>query len=111
MKPNDVVHAAAQSIEHLPVPADQLTAGAPTTASEAIGRFGDLEVGIWEMTPGVMSDTEAEELFIVLSGSATVEFSDGTTPLSLGPGDVVRLTQGTQTVWTVTETLRKIYLT
>lgn len=111
MKANDVVHAAANSIEHQPVPADQLVGGAPTTAAEAIGRFGDLEVGIWEMTPGVMSDTEAEELFVVLSGSATVEFNDGTAPLTLGPGDVVRLTEGTQTVWTVTETLRKIYLT
>jgi len=111
VKANDVVHAAAQSIEHQSVPADQLIGGEPTTAAEAIGRFGDLEVGIWEMTPGVMSDTEAEELFIVLSGAATVEFSDGTTPLTLGPGDVVRLTEGTQTVWTVTETLRKIYLT
>lgn len=111
MKPNDVIRAGTQQIEHQPVPADQLIAGAPTTAAEAIGRFGELEVGIWEMTPGVMSDTEAEELFIVLSGSATVEFSDGTAPLKLGAGDVVRLAEGTQTVWTVTETLRKIYLT
>lgn len=63
------------------------------------------------MTPGVMSDTEAEELFIVLSGAATVEFRDGTTPLVLGPGDVVSFTEGTETVWTVTETVRKIYLT
>lgn len=111
MKANDVVHAAAKSIEHQPVPADQLVGGAPTIAAEAIGRFADLEVGIWEMTPGVMSDTEAEELFVVLSGSATVEFRDGTAPLTLGPGDVVRLTEGARTVWTVTETLRKIYLT
>lgn len=63
------------------------------------------------MSPGVMSDTEAEELFVVLSGAATVEFRDGTAPLVLGPGDVVRLTEGTETVWTVTETLRKIYVT
>jgi mannose-6-phosphate isomerase-like protein (cupin superfamily) len=29
------------------------------------------------MTPGTMTDTEADELFVVLSGSATVEFADG----------------------------------
>ena len=29
--------------------------------------------------------------------------------LTLGPGDVVRLAAGTETVWTVTETLRKVY--
>jgi len=111
VKPNAVVHAATQSVDHQQVPADQSIEGDPTTAATAIGRFGDLEVGIWEMTPGVMSDTEAEELFVVLSGSATVEFRDGTTPLTLVPGDVVRLAEGTETVWTVTETLRKIYLT
>jgi uncharacterized cupin superfamily protein len=34
----------------------------------------------------------------------------GTAPLELGPGDVVRLAAGTGTVWTVAETLRKVYL-
>ena len=63
------------------------------------------------MTAGVMTDVEADEVFVVLSGSATVEFADGTTPLNLGPGDVARLAAGTETVWTVTETLRKVYLT
>jgi len=111
VKPNSVVHAAAQSVDHQPVPADQSVEGAPTTAADPIGSFGDLEVGIWEMTPGVMSDTEAEEIFVVLSGAATVEFRDGSAPLTLGPGDVVRLTEGAETIWTVTETLRKIYLT
>ena len=28
------------------------------------------------MTPGVMRDVEADELFVVLPGSATVEFAD-----------------------------------
>lgn len=31
--------------------------------------------------------------------------------MTLGPGDVVRLAEGARTVWTVTETLRKVYLT
>jgi hypothetical protein len=69
-----------------------------------------LEVGVWEMTRGVMRDVEADELFLVISGAAVVEFTDGTAPLRLKPGDVVRLAEGTETVWTVTETLRKIYL-
>ena len=35
--------------------------------------------------------------------------ADGSPALTLGPGDVVRLAAGTETVWTVTETLRKVY--
>ena len=62
------------------------------------------------MTPGVMNDVEADEVFVVLSGAATVEFAGGSDTLELGPGDVVRLAAGAETVWTVTETLRKVYL-
>src|SRR4051812_26298090 len=70
-----------------------------------------LEVGVWEMTPGVMTDVEADEVFVVVAGSATVEFGDGSQSLRIGPGDVVRLAAGAETVWTVSETLRKVYLT
>lgn len=111
MKPNSVVHAGSLFVEHEDVAPDQLVDGRPRTGVVELGQFGGLSVGVWEMTPGVMRDEEAEEVFVVLSGSATVEFDDGTTALTLGAGDVVRLTAGTRTVWTVTETLRKVYLT
>ncbi len=111
MKQNSVVHAAIEWLEHEPVSADQTVAGEPRTGVATLGEFGGLEVGVWEMTPGVMSDVEAEELFVVLSGAATVEFDDGSPTLTLARGDVVRFAAGTKTVWTVTETLRKVYLT
>jgi uncharacterized cupin superfamily protein len=66
--------------------------------------------GVWEMTPGVMSDVESDEVFVVLSGSATVEFDDEGETLHIEAGDVVRLAAGARTVWSVTETLRKVYL-
>ena len=111
VKPNTVVHAATLDLDHEPVPADQSVRGEPTTAATAIDEFGALEVGVWEMTPGVMTDVEADEVFVVVSGSATVEFGDGSQSLRIGPGDVVRLAAGSETVWTVSETLRKVYLT
>lgn len=111
MDSNTVGHAATLDLPHEPVPADQAVGGEPRTGVTTLGEFGGLEVGVWEMTRGVMRDVEADELFVVLSGSATVEFADGTSPLQLGPGDVVRLAEGSETVWTVTETLRKVYLT
>jgi uncharacterized protein len=111
MQPNAVVRATSITLDHEAVPPHQSVSGDPTTAGTAVGDFGGLEVGVWEMTPGVMSDVEAEELFVVLSGSATVEFADGSPALEIGAGDVVRFPAGAETVWTVTETLRKVYLT
>jgi uncharacterized cupin superfamily protein len=110
MMPNSVVHAAAIDLDHGSVPAEQAVSGDPTTATSAIAEFGGLEVGVWEMTPGVMNDVETDEVFVVLSGSATVEFADGSPTMRLGRGDLVRLAAGAETVWTVTETLRKVYL-
>jgi uncharacterized cupin superfamily protein len=111
MQPNFAVNAATPELDHEPVPAEQAVRGEPTTAAVPLGEFAGLEVGVWEMTPGVMTDVEADEVFVVLSGAATVEFADGATSLVLRPGAVVRLAGGTHTVWTVTETLRKVYLT
>ncbi|MDT5314219.1 MAG: uncharacterized protein QOE74_3239, partial [Mycobacterium sp.] len=53
MNPNSVVHAATVDLEHEPVPAEQSVRGEPTTGANAIDEFGGLEVGVWEMTPGV----------------------------------------------------------
>lgn len=111
MKPNSLVHAGSLPVEREPVSPDQVVDGHPHTGVTSLGRIAGLEIGVWEMTPGVMRDVEADEVFVVLSGSATVEFADGTLPLTLRAGDVVRLAEGAETVWTVTETLRKVFLT
>jgi uncharacterized cupin superfamily protein len=104
------IGAVDLELDHQPVPHDQVVTGAPSTGSAALGVFGSHEVGVWEMTPGAMSDVEADELFVVVSGRATVEFVDTGAWMLLGPGDVVQLRAGARTVWTVTETLRKVYL-
>jgi uncharacterized cupin superfamily protein len=108
---NSVIHAATLWLEHEPVPAEQSVSGEPQTGIAELGEFGGLQAGVWEMTPGVMRDVEADELFVVLAGAASVEFDDGSPTLTLGAGDVVRMKQGAKTLWTVTETLRKLYLT
>ena len=111
MTPNSVVHAATLDLDHEPVPTEQSVQGEPTTGATAIDALGGLEVGVWEMTPGVTKDVEADEVFVVISGAATIEFATGAATLHVGPGDVVHLAAGAETVWTVTETLRKVYLT
>jgi uncharacterized cupin superfamily protein len=91
------------------VPAEQRISGTPKTGAVQIEKFGGAVVGVWEMTPGVMRDVEVDEILIVLAGSATVEFQDGR-KITLEPGVVARLHAGQHTVWTVTETLRKVYV-
>ena len=47
----------------------------------------------------------------MLSGSATLSFwTPRWRPWRCRPGSVVQLTAGMQTVWTVHETLRKVYV-
>jgi uncharacterized cupin superfamily protein len=111
LAPGTAADAAALALAHEPLPAADVVSGDPTTAVHALATLGGTEVGIWEMTPGTASDTETDEVFVVLAGRARIAFDDPELPeLEVGPGSVVRLAEGQRTVWTVTETLRKIYI-
>lgn len=113
--------AAGQAVEAAQVPLAPLdddpssvVSGSPSTAMASLAEYSGVEIGLWQMTPGVMTDVEADEVFVVLSGTATVVIEpDETAPrrtLHLVPGSIVRLTAGMRTIWTVTETLRKLYV-
>lgn len=106
-------HVAALSLDlkHEPLPAEQVLLGNPSTATHELEDLAGCSVGVWEMTPGKAVDTETEEVFVVLSGSASIAFLDENYTLNVGKGDIVRLRAGQRTVWTVTETLRKVYFT
>jgi uncharacterized protein len=105
-----VTDAAALAVPVEPVAAAQVVGG-PHAGYITLDVSDAGELGVWEMTPGEMSDVEADELFVVLSGDATVEFVDPPLPtIELSPGSVVRLEAGMRTLWTVRETLRKVYL-
>jgi uncharacterized cupin superfamily protein len=89
-------------------PADVL-AGTPRASSAALATVGEVEAGVWELTAGTVRDTEVDEVFVVLSGDATVRFEDGSS-LELRPGVAVRLRAGDRTEWVVRQTLRKVYV-
>jgi uncharacterized cupin superfamily protein len=110
LEPNTVVAALALELHPVDVAADQRVAGTPTTALVALSAFGEAEVGVWEMTPGAMTDVETDEIFIVIAGRARIDFSATGESVEIGPGFVGRFAEGAATVWTVTETLRKIYV-
>lgn len=107
-----VVPAAALPSADLPVTpldASQVRAGDPVVRTLELAEDDAVSVGVWEHSAGTSSDVEADEVFVVLSGRATVRVEGGPT-LELGPGDVGTLTEGARTVWTVHEDLRKIFV-
>lgn len=77
-------------------------------ASTVLPGGATFETGVWRCTPGVVTDVEADETFVVISGRATIEH-DGDSH-DVGPGDVCVLPAGADTRWTVHETLTKIYV-
>ncbi|MFI5760621.1 cupin domain-containing protein [Streptomyces sp. NPDC051563] len=88
----------------------QIVSGNPVVTGKVLWEApdGSQVRGIWQITPGVVTDTEANELFVVVSGRATIEVEGGGT-LEVGPGSACVLREGDKTTWTVHETLRKAY--
>lgn len=87
-----------------------VVAGVPAVRTDVFGEVAGAEVGVWEITPGVVTDVETDEVFVVLSGSGEVVFLDTGERLDLGPGTMVRLHAGERTEWRVSETIRKVYV-
>jgi uncharacterized cupin superfamily protein len=89
---------------------EDVVEGNPTIGDAALGALGGVEVGVWEITTGVVDDTEVDELFVVLSGSARVEFLDEGRSVELRQGSIGRLRAGQRTRWHINEPLRKVYV-
>jgi len=107
---NRCIDASTVQLEYRILPADQTIDGQPRVGTAELGQLGDCSIGVWEMSPSVSTDVEVDEFFIVLSGRATVAFADGSPVLYLQAGTVGHLAAGMATTWSVTETLRKIYI-
>ena len=107
---NTVIDGPAFRLDSTALPASGVDDGEPRTDSVELLRSGAIEIGIWEIAPGVATDTETDEVFVVLSGRARVDIEGQADPLELRAGTVGRLAAGARTRWTVTETLRKVYV-
>lgn len=95
-----------------PVPPEQVLGGTPSARHVDLDAAAGRTLGVWEHTPGVSTDVESDEVFVVLSGSGILSFAEPELPpIELKPGVIVRLTAGMRTVWTVERTLRKVYVT
>ena len=115
MKANDHTRALladdvrTRTLPHAAINAANVVGGTPTAGAEPLISHGGLEVGIWEITSGVVTDIEADEVFIVLSGRGRVEFENGDS-IALSAGRAVRLRAGDRTTWVIYEALRKVYV-
>jgi uncharacterized cupin superfamily protein len=110
LPPSFAVRVPDAELESEPLDLSQVVSGQPEVTGKVLWESADGTRlrGIWQITPGVVTDVEADEMFVVVSGRATVEVEDGPT-LELAPGVVGVLREGDRTTWTVHETLRKAY--
>jgi uncharacterized cupin superfamily protein len=97
-------------LEPAPLDPDTVLASSPEVSELVLDTSPDGRVtrGVWQITPGVVVDVEADELFVVVAGRATVAVEGGPT-LELEPGVAGVLRAGDRAVWTIHETLRKVF--
>ena len=81
-----VVPGLDQDLTPDPLAPEQIISGNPQVSVHELLDGEDVSVGIWQHTAGVSTDVEADEIFVVLRGRATIEVSDGPT-LEVGVGD------------------------
>jgi uncharacterized protein len=107
--PSSVIPAATMDLPAAELDPAQVVEGSPAVSALDVLTTGDLTIGVWEHTAGTSTDVESDEVFVVLTGRASVAVEGGST-LELRPGDIGVLEAGARTTWTVRETLRKVYL-
>jgi len=105
-----VVHGRGAIVSLEPVAAEDVDYGNPRQGALELGKIAGCEAGIWELRDGAVLDTEVDELFVVISGSATIKLLDEGRSVDVKTGDVMRLTAGTKTRWIVKDHIRKVYL-
>ena len=80
------------------------------TGIHELPEIAGASVGIWGIQPGTYQNTDENELFVVLSGAATITFSPSQDRIEVSAGSIVQLNEGETSLWEVTETLRKVYV-
>lgn len=88
----------------------RIVSGEPTCREWVIVDNGTVEIGIWEVTPGVFRSvkTDIGEVVEFVSGAGHIEHPDGSTS-PIAPGVIVEFLPGWEGTWFVEETTRKLY--
>ena len=88
----------------------RIVSGNPTCGELVIVDHEGLEIGLWEVTPGVFDSVKHDigEVVQFLSGAGRIEHADGTTS-PIAPGVIVEFLPGWTGTWHVEQTTRKLY--
>ena len=90
-RPIVVMTPGEAELQESPLDPGTVQAGNPVTSEREIAAVpltggGTLATGIWRCTEGTVTDVEADETFVVLSGWATIEYEGRSNDVR--PGDV-----------------------
>lgn len=105
-------HDHLSSVELGPSPAPaRVISGTPTAAERILHEDPSIEIGVWEITPGSFHSSKhgISEVMYFLSGAGTITRQDGEV-ITIAPDSYVSLPDGSEVIWDVTETSRKIYV-
>jgi uncharacterized protein len=93
-----------------PIPEGDIISGQPESTMAVLWRSPDSTHynGVWQCTPGVFMLTHPAETICVVEGRATVT-PQGGEPVTLQPGDIAFIPEGTVARWEVHETVRKAF--
>lgn len=97
-------------MEPAPIPAGDVISGSPESSMAILWRSQDntLYNGVWHCTPGVFMLTHPGETICLVEGRATIT-PEGGEPVTVLPGEVVFIPEGTVARWEVHETVRKAF--
>ena len=97
-------------------PGDHNPKGTSTTPGQTEASFqlwggNGMSTGIWEVTPGTFTGKRdgQNEVCQILSGSATITEANGNI-FEVGPGSLFVTPSGWAGIWTIHETLRKMWV-
>lgn len=102
-------HEVIGQLRPEPLDPDQILTGSPEVEELTLIEAEDGSIsGLWQLSPGTVTDTEVEESFLVIAGRGKVTFQDGRI-VELAPGVTHHFEGGEVTTWTIEETLLKAY--
>jgi uncharacterized cupin superfamily protein len=88
---------------------EEATGAEMMTAGVTLWEDGDASAGVWECSPGPSYWTlTTNEVIHLVAGRMTVQ-PDGGQAVEMGAGDVAVFPSGWAGVWTIHETVRKVY--
>ena len=104
------VDARALALEHCALPHELTVTAGASTGGVRLASIEGIEVGVWEHSTGISTDTEASEVFVVTNGRGRVTCEEGGV-MEVAPGVIAFLQHGSRTRWDISEPLRNVWIT